>query len=163
MTRVAGIGIMVGATLLQVTWAPRLGLLGAFPNLVLVAVVCITWTAGARAGLLWASIGGLLLDLTAPGPLGPHALGLLVGAFITGFWVRNVDSTSLVLPALAAAVATAVYSLILVGADDTLGLPVPPLQLAAQLAVAACIYNAVLVPPALLMARRLRSPAVRAA
>jgi rod shape-determining protein MreD len=163
MTRVAGLALMVGAALLQVTWAPRLGLLGAFPNLVLVAVVCVTWTKGARVGLLWACLGGLLLDLTAPGPLGPHALGLLVGAYITGFWVRNVDPTSILQPALAAALATAIYSLILVGADDTLGLPVPPLQIAAQLAVAACVYNAALVPPALLIARRAGRRQVRAA
>jgi rod shape-determining protein MreD len=125
-------------------------------------VVCIPLTAGARTGLLWACIGGLLLDLTAPGPLGPHALALLLGAYITGFWVRNVDPASLVQPALAAATVTAVYSLILVGADDTLGLPVPPLRLAVQLASAAAVYNALLVPPALAISGRLRRSTARA-
>jgi rod shape-determining protein MreD len=154
MTRLAGFTLMLLA---------GLDVHGAFPNLVLVAVVCTTWLAGARPGLVWACVGGLLLDLTAPGPLGPHALALLAGAYLTGFWARNVHSASLVQPSLAAAAATAVYSIILVGADDTLGLPVPPLWLAVQLTVAAAIYNTVLVPPALLIARRLRREPARAA
>ena len=54
---------------------------------------------------------------------------------------------------LAVAAGTAAYSIILVAADDTLGLPVPPLGVAMQLLVAASIYNAVLMPVALLLIR----------
>lgn len=137
--------LMLVLVLVQVTWAPHLQLYGAFPNLVLTAVVCMTWVRGPRVGLVWACVGGLLLDLTAPGPLGPHALALLVGAYAVGFWVRNVSSASLIQPAVAAATASALYSLVLIAADDMLGLPLPPLGLAFQLAAAACVYNAVLV------------------
>lgn len=146
---------LLAAALVQVTWAPHLELYGAFPNLVLAAVVCITWIGGPRSGLAWACAGGLILDLTAPGPVGPHALALVVGAYAVGFWVRNVPNATLVQPALAAAVASALYSLILIGTDDTLGLPIPPLGLALQLAAAACAYNAVLVTIALLALRGL--------
>lgn len=145
--------LVLAAALVQVTWAPHLELYGAFPNLVLAAVVCITWIGGPRAGLAWACAGGLLLDLTAPGPLGPHALALVVGAYAVGFWVRNVPKASFVQPALAATVASALYSLVLIGTDDTLGLPVPPPALALQLAAAACAYNAVLVTLALFALR----------
>jgi rod shape-determining protein MreD len=153
---------MVVAALVQVTWAPHLSVLGAFPNLVLVAVVAITWTFGVRVGMAWACAGGVLLDLTATGPIGPHALGLLVGAYLTGFWIRNLDRDNGVQVALAAAASTAAYSLILVGSDDTLGLPVPPLALALQLTLAACVYNAILMPVALALVRTLR-PAQSAA
>lgn len=155
MSRVAIFVMLLAAALVQVTWAPHLEMYGAFPNLVLAAVVCITWIVGPRAGLAWACAGGLLLDLTASGPLGPHALALVVGAYAVGFWVRNVPNASLVQPALAAAVASVLYSLILIGADDTLGLPMPPPALAFQLAAAACAYNAVLVTVALLALRGL--------
>jgi rod shape-determining protein MreD len=154
MTWLVGFGVMLGAALLQVTWAPKLGVFGAFPNLVLVAVVCIAWNAGTRAALVWACIGGLLLDLTAPGPLGPHALALLAGAYLTGSWARSADQASLLQPALASVLSTAIYSVVLVGADDMLGLPVPPLRIAVELAAAASLYNAVLVVPALLFMRR---------
>jgi rod shape-determining protein MreD len=162
MRLVLGAALVVVAALVQVTWAPRLVVDGAFPNLVLVTVVCISWTAGARAGLLWAAFGGLLLDLTAPGPLGPHALALLAVAYITGFWIRNVESSSLLQPAFAAAAGTVIFSLILVFADDTLGMPVPPVGLTVQLAGTAALYNALLVIPVSFAWRRMRPGAASA-
>ncbi len=157
MKRLIGGLLMLSAVLVQVTWASRLEVAGAFPNLVLLAVIALTWTAGVRSGLVWACVGGLLLDLTAPGPLGPHALALLAGAYATGFWARNLDRESPIHPALAAGVSTVLYSLILVGADGLLGLPVPPMRLAIQLTVAASIYNALLMPLAAVSLRRLHA------
>lgn len=163
MRRAAGAGLMLVAALVQVTWVPRIEILGAFPNLVLLAVVALTWTRGVRAGMAWACVGGLCLDLTAAGPVGPHALGLLTGAYLTGFWIRNFDRQSALQVALAAAVSTAAYSAVLVASDDTIGLPVPPLAVAVELTLAACAYNAVLMPPALAFLRRARLTAAEAA
>jgi hypothetical protein len=64
---------------------------------------------------------------------------------------------------IAAAASTAIYSAVLVLADDLLGLPVPPLGTAMQLVVAASIYNAALMTVALAIARRLHSPVTRRA
>jgi rod shape-determining protein MreD len=153
--------LMLATVLIQVTWAPRLSVAGVFPNLALVAVIAVTWTAGVRAGMVWACVAGLMLDLTAPGPLGPHALALLAGAYLTGFWIRNLDRESVLHPVLAAGASTAVYSLILIATDDTLGLPVPPVGVALQLVVAACVYNAVLMPFVLVVVRKLHAPLTR--
>jgi rod shape-determining protein MreD len=113
--------------------------------------------------MAWACIAGLMLDLTAPGPLGPHAVALLAGAYLTGFWARNVDPESVLHPMFAVAASSTAYSIILVAADDTLGLPVPPLGVAMQLLVAASVYNAVLMPVALrLLRRRHATPTIRA-
>jgi rod shape-determining protein MreD len=163
MKRLAVAAVLLATTMVQVTWAPRLTIAGVFPNLALVAVIAITWTGGVRAGMAWACVAGIMLDLTAPGPLGPHAVALMVGAYVTGFWIRNVDLASVLHPMLAVAASSAVYSTILVAADDTLGLPVPALGVALQLLVAASIYNAVLMPVALLVLRRRQAaPAIRA-
>jgi rod shape-determining protein MreD len=159
MTWIPAALLMLVAALMQVTLAPAVSVYGAFPNVVLVIVTAITWTRGQRAGLIWACAGGLLLDLTAPGPLGPHALALLAGAYVTGFWVRNVDPSGPVHPMIATAVSTAIYSAVLVGADDLLNLPVPPPGLVLGIAVAAAIYNSVLVLPVVLVARHLRREA----
>jgi rod shape-determining protein MreD len=161
MKRIAIAGLLLATVLVQVTWAPRFTVDGAFPNLALVAVIAITWTLGVRQGMAWACVAGLLLDMTADGPLGPHAVALLAGAYLSGFWVRNLDRESLLHPVIAAAVSTAVYSAVLVLADDVLGLPVPPLSIALQLVVAASVYNAALMPVALAVGRRLYSPATR--
>jgi rod shape-determining protein MreD len=159
-----GVGALLLATVLvQVTWAPRIAVAGAFPNLALVVVIAITWTAGVRFGMAWACVAGLMLDLTADGPLGPHALALLAGAYLTGFWVRNLDRESVLHPVVAAAASTAVYSAVLVLSDDVLGLPVPPLGIALQLVVAAAIYNAALMPLVLAAVRKLHSPVTRRA
>lgn len=162
MKRAIGAALMLAAALVQVTWAPKLEVVGAFPNLVLLAVVAVTWTRGVRAGMAWACVGGVLLDLTAAGPIGPHALGLLVGSYLTGFWTRNLERQSAVQVGLAAAVCTAAYSLILVGSDDTLGLPVPPLAVAVELTLAACAYNAILMPASLALLRKMRVAAAEA-
>jgi rod shape-determining protein MreD len=156
-------GLLLAIVLVQVTWAPRITVAGAFPNLALVAVIAITWTAGVRQGMAWACVAGLLLDLTADGPLGPHAVALLAGAYLSGFWARNLDRESLLHPVIAAAASTAVYSAVLMLADDVLGLPVPSLGIAAQLVVAASVYNAALMPVALAVACKLHSPVTRRA
>ncbi len=161
MKRLGIAALLLATVLVQVTWTPRLTVAGAFPNLALVAVIAITWTVGVRYGMAWAVVAGLMLDLTSDGPLGPHALALLAGAYLTGFWARNLDRDSLLHPVIAAAASTAAYSSVLVFADDVLGLPVPPLGIAMQLVVAASLYNAALMPVALAMMHKLHSPAAR--
>jgi rod shape-determining protein MreD len=141
-----GILLMVAATLVQVTWASQLEIAGAFPNLVLIAVVGVTWMQGVRAGLLWACAGGLLLDLNAPGPIGLHAVALLAGAYAAGFWARNLDREGFLHPMGAVACATILYSLVLIGADGVLGLPMPQLSTAVEVVVPACALNALFVP-----------------
>ena len=153
----AGAVLMLAGALVQVTWASKLEIAGAFPNVVLIVVIALTWTQGVRAGLLWGCAGGILLDLNAPGPLGPHAVALLCGAYVTGFWARNLDRESPLHPAGAVAVSTVLYSLVLIGADRVLGLPIPPFATAMQLTVAATLYNAALMPVALIAVRRATS------
>jgi rod shape-determining protein MreD len=156
MRRFAGTVLMLACVLVQVTWAPRLQVFGVFPNLVLLAVIGLTWTNGVHAGLIWACVGGVLLDMTAPGPLGPHALALLAGAYVTGFWARNLARERPLHPALAAAASTVIYSGILLAADQLLALTMPPPRLVLQLTIAAAVYNGVLMPFALAAMRRVQ-------
>lgn len=157
MRKAAGAALLAATALAQVTWAPRFEIGGAFPNLVLLAIVAITWTVGPRAGMVWACVGGVLLDLTSSGPVGPHALALLPGVYVIGFWTRNVERSTPVAVAATAAASTLLYSVVLVLAADLLGLPVPPAGVAAQLALTAAVYNAVLSPFAYELVRRFHS------
>jgi rod shape-determining protein MreD len=156
MRRALGAALLAAAALAQVTWAPRFEVGGAFPNLVLLAVVAVTWTLGARSALVWACVGGLLLDLTASGPIGPHALALLPGVYVIGFWIRNLERPHPLHVALSAAVTTVFYSTVIVLTDNFLGLPVAPLGVAAQLTLAAAVYNALLMPVAIELVRRMQ-------
>ena len=158
MRRVAPLGVMLALALIQVTWAPRLSIAGAFPNLVLVAVVGITWMQGVRAGLVWACVGGVLLDLTAQGPVGPHAVALLTAAYATSVWARNFEGPTAPHVALTTAGGTVAYSLALVLTDGLAGMPTMDFVLVAKLTLAAAAYNAVLAPFAVESMRRLRTP-----
>ena len=159
MTRIAAGLLLLFAALVQVTWAQHLTVLGVFPNLVLVVAVAIAWTHGQRAGLAAACAGGLVLDLEAPGPLGPHALAMVCAAYVAGLWARDVDPARWMQPALATALATGIYALVLVGADDTLGLGAPPLSVTAQLAGLTALYNALIAVPLVAALRRTRAEA----
>ena len=57
----AGAVLMLAGALVQVTWASKLEIAGAFPNVVLIVVIALTWTQGVRAGLLWGCAGGFFL------------------------------------------------------------------------------------------------------
>jgi rod shape-determining protein MreD len=155
--RIATLGVMLALALVQVTWAPRLSIAGAFPNLVLIAVIGITWTQGVRAGLVWACIGGVLLDLTASGPIGPHSLALLTAAYATSRWASNFERPNAAHAALTAGVGTIAYSVTLVLTDGLLGMPAMNAAVVARLTLAAAIYNAVLAPFAIELIWRLRA------
>lgn len=139
-------GLMIAAALVQVALGAWFDLFGALPNLVLLVVAGIAWTMGPRAGIAWACAGGLLLDLSSPGPLGPHALALLPGAYAIGLWARDVKQPNLWMVALTAAAATLSYSSVLVLTDRLILHEVVPLWMAARLAVGAGLLNAALAP-----------------
>lgn len=156
MKRIVGLGLLLGLAVAQVTWAPHLAIAGVFPNLVLVAVVGITWAYGVRAGLAWACVGGVLLDLTASGAIGPHALALLPGAYATSLWARDLERPTALHLALTAALTTVLYSFALVVTYGVLGMPAPDAMTVVRLTVFGALYNAVLMPFAFEPFRRLR-------
>ncbi|HEY8813201.1 MAG TPA: rod shape-determining protein MreD [Candidatus Dormibacteraeota bacterium] len=153
---IAGL-LLLPAALLQVTLAPRLELFGAFPNFVLLVVVGWTLVRGAGVGIRWAIVGGLLLDLLAPGPLGVHALALAVAAYATGFLQRSFEPDPLLLPSVSGAVATVAYNLVLVAVSEALGHPVAFLPVLQAWVAPSALFDAILLPFLLLLLRRVDS------
>lgn len=138
--------VILVAALAQVTWAPRVEIAGAFPNLVLLVVLAVTAIEGAKSGLVWACVGGVLLDLVSAGGVGPHVLALLFGVYVTGLWTRDLDHISAITTALCAAAATILYSAVLILISTLLDSTTSSLLAASQLALAAAAYNALLAP-----------------
>jgi rod shape-determining protein MreD len=147
--------VLLPAAILQVTLAPRLEVAGAFPNLVLLAVVGWTLVRGAGAGIRWAIVGGLCLDLVAPGPLGVHPLALAAAAYGTGFLQRSFEADPVLLPGASGALATVAYNLVLVAVSDLLGHPIQLLPVLQAWIAPSALYEALLTPLALLLLRRL--------
>ena len=159
MRYVLGGLLLLPAAVLQVTLAPRLEVFGAFPNLVLLVVVGWTLVRGAGAGIRWGIAGGLLLDLLAPGPLGVHALALVVAAYGTGFLKHSFEPDPLLLPGASAALATVAYNLVLLAVSVALGGTVALLPVLQAWVAPSALYDAVLLPVLLLLLRRLDAAA----
>jgi rod shape-determining protein MreD len=96
----AAVGAVVAA-LLQLTIVPYLRVGNAQPDLVLVFAVTATIAGTVEAGLLSAFIGGLMIDLLAPRPLGMTAFMLLLSVGLAAIVGRTFDRVRLIAPIIA--------------------------------------------------------------
>ena len=118
----------VGATvtaLLELTLGPYLRVGNAEPHLVLVVGIVLTLVLDIEAGLVWAFVGGLVLDVLAQRPLGSTAFALLLcmgGAALLG---RAFVRVRQIVPIPAAFVLSFVYSMTLFFAFNALRAPIP--------------------------------------
>lgn len=96
----AAVGAVVAAVL-QLTIVPYLRINDAQPDLVLVLVVTATIAGTVEAGLASAFIGGLMIDLLAPRPLGMTAFMLLVSVGLAAILARVLDRVRYVVPTVA--------------------------------------------------------------
>jgi rod shape-determining protein MreD len=96
----AAVGAVIAA-LLQLTIVPYLRIGNAQPDLVLVFAVIATTAGTVEAGLISAFIGGLMIDLLAPRPLGMTAFMLLVSVGIAALLGRTLERIRFVVPVLA--------------------------------------------------------------
>jgi len=118
----------VGATvtaLLELTIGPYLRVGIAEPHLVLVVGIVVTLALDIEAGLVWAFVGGLVLDVLAQRPLGSTAFALLLclgGAALLG---RVFARLRQIVPIPATFVLSVLYSMTLFLAFNALQGPIP--------------------------------------
>lgn len=103
------IPLILLAGLLQSTAATRIKINGVKPDLVLILVVVGTLVYGPRLGLLWAFVGGVMLDIFSGGPLGASSLALMAAVLVAGIGHRTLSRFNLLVPIGAMALGTAVY------------------------------------------------------
>ena len=118
----------VGATvtaLLELTVGPYLRIGLAEPHLVLVLGIVVTVAIGLEAGLAWAFVGGLVLDVLAQRPLGSTAFALLLCTGATSVLGRLISRLRPIVPIIATAPLSLTYSMILYAAFTSLRSPIP--------------------------------------
>jgi len=103
------------AALLQSTVAVRLVIRGVKPDIVLIIVVIGTLIYGGKAGLGWAFLGGIGVDLFSGGPLGISSMGLMLVALVAGIGHRVLSRYHFLVPLSASAVGTLLYGIVYVG------------------------------------------------
>jgi len=118
----------VGATVMAVvelTVGPYLQVGTTQPDLVLVVGIVVTVAVGLEAGLVWAFVGGLVLDVLAQRPLGSSAFALLLCVGATAVLARLLVRIRLLVPIVATLVLSLAYSMILFLAFNALDARIP--------------------------------------
>ena len=93
----AAVGAVVAAVL-QLTIVPYLGIAGAYPDLLLVVAVIATFAWSTEAGMTLAFVGGLMIDLLAPRPIGLTAFTLLLSTGMAAVIGRVVQRGRVLIP-----------------------------------------------------------------
>lgn len=135
--------IAVVAALLEFTVAPYLKIGGATLHPVLVLGVSWAIAGGPEAGMAWAFVGGLTLDVLGQRPLGSSAFSLLIAIGIAAAIGSTFGRARIVAPVAATAVASALYSIVLLAVTTALTNTALPGSVLG-LVVPAAAYDAVL-------------------
>lgn len=143
MTLLLAVVGAVVAALLELTVGPYLRIGDAQPHLVLVLAVVVTIAVGFDAGLAFAFVGGLALDILGERPLGSSAFALLLCVGGASVLARSFARLRPIVPIGAVFILSVAYSMI---QFVTLGALIAPLPVADPLSavVPGAIYDAVL-------------------
>jgi len=110
---VAAIAATVAA-IVELTITPLLRVGDAQPHIVFVLAVVWTVAVGLDSGLVWAFVGGLVLDTLAQRPLGTTAFALLIVVGATALISRALARIKPVVAIIATLLLSLVYSMTLV-------------------------------------------------
>lgn len=140
------IPLLVVVALLQATVIPHLTVLGVFPDLPVIVVVCWGLLAGAREGLIWGFIAGVAVDLLAGAPFGAATLALSLVGFLSGMSGPIAVRARFILAMLVVFLATIVYDLLFMLIVQISGQAVAWLENLARIAIPSAALNAMLTP-----------------
>ncbi len=152
----AAVGAAVAA-LIQSSILPFAAAGGAGLDLVLVLAVVWTMTVGLEGGLIWAFLGGLIIDVLLMRPLGLTAFVLLLA--VGAAWVVGRISPRAFYPVVIATVAitagiASAMTVVLIGALRGLPTGVEPLAQVVPSSLLAGLAAAVIAPVPLIIRRR---------
>lgn len=144
------LAVIVG--ILHAAIAPVIVIGGVKPNLVLVAVVMVTYLAGFLPGITWAFVAGLTANLLVGDPLGSIPLSMLLVAVVVAGGSRVMGRLVWVFPVLATFVGSLVADLVSLGLNQLVG-DVVITRLPVDLLLAAATLNAAVAALVMLPAR----------
>jgi rod shape-determining protein MreD len=113
MQLVLAAALSVVAALAEFTIVPYLKVGDAVPHPTLVLGVVWVIAGGLEAGLTWAFVGGIALDILGQRPLGSSAFSLLVAIGLASVIASFLGRIRIVAPVIATAIASPVYSMLL--------------------------------------------------
>lgn len=124
MTQLFAVIGATAAALIELSLVPYLQIGEAHPHPVLVFGAIWTIAAGLEAGLIWAVVGGVVLDSLASRPLGVSAFALVVSLGATVLIARTFIRIRPLAPVIAVPIVSLLYSMILFALIAALDPPV---------------------------------------
>jgi rod shape-determining protein MreD len=113
MQLVIAAALAVVAALAEFTVVPYLQVGDAVLQPVLVFGAIWTVAGGLEAGLTWAFVGGLALDVLSQRPLGASSFSLLIATGVASIVGTTLQRVRVIAPVAATAAASLVYSMLL--------------------------------------------------
>jgi rod shape-determining protein MreD len=102
------------AAIVELSITPYLRVGDAQPHLVFVLAIVWTVAVGVDSGLVWAFVGGLVLDTLAQRPLGSTAFALLIVVGATAVLARSLARIRPIVAIIATLLLSLVYSMTLI-------------------------------------------------
>ncbi len=151
-----GFPLLLLAAMVQGTILPHLRIFGGQPDLVLLLVLAWAILDREQEGIVWAFVGGLLLDVLSGAPLGLSALPMVPIAYLIGLTEAQVYRGGTVLALLlAVGGALAYHALYLLLLNVLAGYPVAWAMSFWYVTVPSVLFDAILILPILQMLARL--------
>lgn len=138
--------LLTGVALIQTTVLSRISVLGGRPNLMLLVVLIWAVVRGIDEGLIWAFVGGLILDLLSGGPLAGMALALLAAAYVAGQSLGQEVGSQAVRLTILTVLGTMAYHLVLLIILDWSGHRIDWAFALLRVAGPSVVLNAALAP-----------------
>ncbi len=139
------IPVMLLLSILQTAVLPRFPILGLVPQLPFLVALAWGLLRGMNEGIIWAFIGGLLLDLFSVAPMGATSFSFML-AIVAVIWVENaMPADRFFVPVIMAIAATVINLLIYLILLQLLGYPTT-LQGTAALLPTAILHGALILP-----------------
>lgn len=145
-----GAVILFIASLVQAVVLPQAVPISARPHFVVLLVVAVCLAESLYESVIWAFMGGLMLDLmSGPAvPLGTNALILVLLALLASLGQADPFHNLLLVPLVTAFAATLFYHILMMGVTIVLGHNVALLDNILRVALPGAILNAILMPVA---------------
>jgi rod shape-determining protein MreD len=132
--------------LFQSSVLPLFPIFGVVPNVVLLIVMGWSFHNGPNAGMVWALIGGLLVDLTSGTPLGLSVLPFIVAVLIASVGYARVYRANLILPALITLAALVTCQVLYLLLSAAVGRPVLWGQVLGEVVFPWLLFHMVVMP-----------------
>lgn len=106
------IPVMALLTIVQIAILPRFSIFPVDPSLPFIFALAWSLLSNVEEGLVWAFIGGLLMDIFTIAPVGGLALTYMASVFAVNFVRDLLPANRLAIPVISAVVATTIQQLL---------------------------------------------------